>query len=169
MHLNAKAVGSGAKRHHHEAVRLLATVVYFVVAYATLSLFVSGSPFCAVSRTGQTRAVVTAKLAFVLTVWNIVATLVGALTRRMLRRKLLWPRLVISTLVAGFGFASIPFWIYRGYGGILFENSWADVSCFFTEGYGVMFPFMVAPVLALATLIQEWAALKNEYVRLDTR
>ena len=146
-------------RRNAKAVRLLATVIYFAVAYTTLSVYVSGSSFCAVLRTGQTRAAVTAKLAFVLTLWNIIATLVGALTRRTLCKQLVWPSAVVSTLIAGFGFTSIPFWIYRGYGKFLFENTWADVSCFFTEGYGVMFPFLVAPALALATLIQEWLVL----------
>jgi hypothetical protein len=30
------------------------------------------------------------------------------------------------------------------------------VSCFFSEGYGMAFPFMVAPALAFATLAREW-------------
>jgi hypothetical protein len=148
--------------------RLLATMIYFAVAYATLSLYVSGSSFCSLSRTGQSRAVVTAKLAFACTVWDIVATLCGFFFLRMLRRKLAWPAVIVSTLVAGCGFASLPFWIYRGYGRFLLENTRADVSCFFTESYGMMFPFIVVPVLALATLIREWITLKIQRVGLET-
>jgi hypothetical protein len=148
--------------------RLLATIIYFVVAYATLSLYVAGSSFCSPSRTGQSRAVVTAKLAFACTLWDIVASLCGVLVLRMLRRKLAWPAVVATTLVAGCGFASVPFWIYRGYGGFLLENTWADVSCFFTEGYGAMFPFIVVPVLVLATLIREWITLKIQRVGMET-
>jgi hypothetical protein len=148
MQLNAKSV------------RALTTIMYFSFAYGTLFFYASDNIFCAPSRTGQTRAAVTAKLAFALTVWDIVAVLCGALTLRVLRKQSLWPGVIVGTLVAGFGFASIPFWIYRGYGRFLLENTWADLSCFFTEGYGLMFPFVVAPVLALATLIQEWILLK---------
>ncbi|MGO9084957.1 MAG: hypothetical protein ACLQBK_07000 [Candidatus Sulfotelmatobacter sp.] len=74
----------------------------------------------------------------------------------------------MSTLIAGLGLASIPPWIYRGYGHFLFENTRADVSCFFTEGNGMMFPFVVAPVLALATLIREWMAMKHQRVSIET-
>jgi hypothetical protein len=53
-----------------------------------------------------------------------------------------------------FGFASLPFWNYD------FEGTWADVSCFFTEGYGMAFPFFVAPLLALVTLVGELVILR---------
>lgn len=56
--------------------------------------------------------------------------------------------------------ARLPFLIYRGYGHFRFEGTWADVSCFFTEGYGLMFPIVVAPLLALATFAQKLAFLK---------
>ena len=71
-----------------------------------------------------------------------------------------WLQIFLSALVAGAGFASIPFWIYRGYGHFLLENTWADVSCFFTEGYGMMFPVVVAPLLTGATVIRGWLATK---------
>jgi hypothetical protein len=66
---------------------------------------------------------------------------------------------VVSTLLALVGLASIPFWIYDR-GSFMFEGTWADVSCFFTEGYGMMFPFFVAPALAVATLLGELVILK---------
>jgi hypothetical protein len=62
----------------------------------------------------------------------------------------------VAGVIAFVGFASIPFWIYRGYGKFLFERTWVDVSCFFTEGSGIAFPFVVAPALAVATTIREW-------------
>ena len=37
----------------------------------------------------------------------------------------------------------------------MFEATWADVSCFFTEGFGMVFPIVVAPALALVTLAGE--------------
>jgi hypothetical protein len=50
---------------------------------------------------------------------------------------------------------------YRGLPeGFLFEGTRADVSCFFTEGYGFMFLILVAPGLALATFLGELIILK---------
>jgi hypothetical protein len=66
---------------------------------------------------------------------------------------------LVSTVLALAGLASIPFWIYDS-GTFMFEGTWADVSCFFTEGYGMMFPFVVAPALAVATLAGELVILK---------
>ena len=58
-------------------------------------------------------------------------------------------------------FASIPFWIYPGArpATFLFQGTWADVSCFFAEGYGMMFPLFVAPVVAIAILAGEFVIL----------
>jgi len=53
----------------------------------------------------------------------------------------------------GCGAGSMPFWIYRGYGHFLFEGTWTDISCFFTEANGLAFPFVVAPALGQLTLI----------------
>jgi hypothetical protein len=84
-------------------------------------------------------------------------------------RKFHAPRLamVVSTLLALVGFASIPFWIYHS-GRFIFEGTWADVSCFFTGGYGMMFPILVAPPLALAILAGELVILKSNRTRAST-
>lgn len=66
---------------------------------------------------------------------------------------------MVSTVLALAGFASIPFWIYER-GRFMFEGTWADVSSFFTEGFGMMFPLVVTPALALATLAGEFVILK---------
>jgi hypothetical protein len=55
----------------------------------------------------------------------------------------------------GPGFAYVPFWMKRGYGIFRFENTSADVSCFFTEANGLGFLFFVAPLLALVTFLRE--------------
>ena len=62
----------------------------------------------------------------------------------------------MSAVIAGVGFVSIPFWMYRGNGIFLLDHTWADVSCFFAEGSGVAFPFVVAPMLIAATVLEEW-------------
>jgi hypothetical protein len=56
----------------------------------------------------------------------------------------------------------MPFWIYRGFGVFLFANTWADVSCFFTEGYGMAFLIIEAPLLTAATLLRELFVLRAQ-------
>jgi hypothetical protein len=137
--------------------RLVSSVAYLVVA--SVILYSYADPyFCAASRIGQSRFLVSIKLALACTVWDFVAGWSsGAVFRQ--RRGL---RAFVSALIAGAGFASIPFWIYRGYGVFMFENTPADVSCFFTEGSGRAFPFVVAPALAIATFVREWAIGKRD-------
>ena len=78
-----------------------------------------------------------------------------------------WFAVPVSTVLVLVAFASIPFWIYDS-GRFMFEGTWADVSCFFTEGFGMMFPVMVAPALALATLAGELVILKANRAREST-
>ncbi|MDE3201964.1 MAG: hypothetical protein KGN79_13700 [Acidobacteriota bacterium] len=60
---------------------------------------------------------------------------------------------LLAAAIAYAGLASMPFWIYRGYGHFLLEGTWADVGCFFAEGYGLAFIFVAAPALGLLTLL----------------
>jgi hypothetical protein len=66
----------------------------------------------------------------------------------------------VGTLLALLGFVSITFWIYDS-AKFMFEGTWADVNCFFAEGYGLAFPVVVAPALALATFVGELVILKT--------
>ena len=68
---------------------------------------------------------------------------------------------LLAAAITGAGIASLPFWIFRGYGHFLFEGTWADVSCFFAEGHLIVFPFLVAPALGLLTLIHGILWLKT--------
>lgn len=137
--------------------RLLLEVAYFICCFGILSWFSYRDLFC--SRPGgPSHAVITARLATACTAWDTVAGAAAALSVAA-TRKHRWIPLAVSTSVSWLGFRSIPSWIYRGYGHFLFENTWADVSCFFTEGYGMAFPLVVAPALGALTLLREWAAL----------
>jgi len=137
--------------------RLLSSVAYFAVASAIL-YFYADPYFCSPSRIGQSRFLVSAKLSLACTVWNLVAGWFSWTAFRQGR----WLPALASALIAGAGFASVPFWIYRGYGVFLFENTPADVSCFFTEGSGMAFPLVVAPALAAATFVREWVIGKRD-------
>ena len=142
------------------------SILFFAVAYTILSFFSYNSYFCAAERTGHNHALTTARLALALAAWNFFAgwcgSLAFALGKKHFFNGLLPVGLTISTAIAGIGYVSVPFWIYRGYGVFWFENTWADVSCFFTEGYALGFAMLVAPTLALITLICTWLVLRMQ-------
>ena len=134
-------------------LRLVTEVLYLAVAYAVL-FFYADNYFCSAAR-GQSRPIVSAKLALACTTWDVFASLCGTLAFVIQGKSARWIPVIVATVIVGVGLASMPFWINRGYGRFLFENTWADVSCFFTEGNGLAFPFVVAPALMATTLIRE--------------
>jgi len=139
---------------------LTASVLFFFVADAILSWFSYRSYFCSVERTGHSHVFTAARLAFAFTIWNFFAGWCGFWALAQWKKHSFTGQTVVapilSTTIAGMGYISVPFWIYRGHGVFLFENTWADVSCFFTEGYGMIFLLVIAPALALTTLLCEW-------------
>jgi ABC-type phosphate transport system permease subunit len=141
--------------------RVLLTALFFVVACGILAAFSYDSYFCSSARAGRSHALTTARLALGCTAWNLLASVCGGMISAAISDRAAI-RLTLSTLIAGIGYASVPFWIYQGYGKFLLENTWADVSCFFTEGYGMAFPFVAAPALALTTMICEWLLVKKQ-------
>ena len=85
-------------------------------------------------------------------IWDLFACVVGTwLARDIMKLRTAAP--LLGGAITGAGVASMTFWIYRGYGHFLFEGTWADVSCFFAEGAGIAFPFVIAPVLGFLTLL----------------
>lgn len=144
--------------------RILVSILFFVVACALLTWFSYGSYFCASERTHRNHALTTARLALALTAWNFFSSWCGSLALALAKKHsfngLLRVALALSAVIAGIGYVSLPFWIYRGYGVFWLENTWADVSCFFTEGYALGFAMLVAPALVLITLICTWLALR---------
>ena len=146
--------------------RVSASILFFVVACTLLAWFSDGSYFCAVERTGHNHALTTARLAIAFTAWNFFAGWCGSFALTLGKKHsfngLTAVALFLTTVIAGVGYGSVPFWIYRGPGGFWFESTWADVSCFFTEGYAIVFPFAIAPTLALTSLICEWLVIRTQ-------
>ena len=137
-------------------VRAVVTIGYFVTCFAVLFYYTYGSLFC--SRPGEFgHTAQTLHLTIACTLWELLVSICGALAAKQFDVRGVAP--VVSTVLALIGFASIPFWIYDS-GRFMSEGTWADVSCFFTEGYAMAFPIVVAPVLALTTLIGELIILK---------
>jgi hypothetical protein len=134
---------------------------YWVIAFIVLFLFSSDDTFCA--RPGaRNYLIMTAQLALALAAYDLAVSVgvAAASTAAKKAFKMQWTSPLLTTVIVGSSLAYLPFWIYRGYGSFRFENTWADVSCFFTEGYGLSFPFVVVPVLTLATLLREVLILR---------
>lgn len=137
-------------------VRIGVALGYFVICLTGLFYYTYGSVFC--SRPGgPSHAAQTLRLTMACTVWYGLVSICGAIVAKKTGLRGIAP--VVGTVLALMGFVSIPFWIYDS-GRFIFEGTWADVSCFFTEGYGMMFPIVVAPLLALAALLGELVIMK---------
>jgi hypothetical protein len=94
----------------------------------------------------------TFRLSLACTVWDLFACSVGSWAAQKLM-KLRTAAPLLAGAITCAGLASIPFWIYRGYGHFLYEGTWVDISCFFAEGSGLAFPFVVATALGFLTLL----------------
>lgn len=142
---------------------------YFLAAFAVLAVFSSGDTFCA-RPGGGNHTIMAAKLALALTAYDFAVSfgLASVLTgSKTLKR--FWIPLLFTTLIVGASFGCLPFWIYKGYGSFRFENTWADVSCFFTEGYLLGFLFIAAPLLTLTTFLREFIVLRFQRRRTSLR
>ncbi len=137
-------------------IRLGLVGLYFTICYGILFWYTYGSPFC--SRPGSSgHAVSTAWLALACTALNVVVVVCG--TWFASAKKGRWRRAfapLLSATITGAAFGSMPFWMYEGFGSFL----WPDVSCFFTEGYAMAFPLVIAPPLAIASLLHCWLLIR---------
>jgi hypothetical protein len=133
---------------------------YWAVAFCVVFVFYLHDTFCV--RPGSRNYLFTvALLASALTGWDFVASVVGALAEKMFKRP--GVSLLLTTLIVVSGLIYVPFWIYKGYGNFRFENTWADVSCFFTEmGNTFGFLFVVTPLLTLTTILREIVLLRQQ-------
>jgi hypothetical protein len=129
------------------SVRASVSALFFVICFVFLFWVSSGNSFC-FRPEGPSHLAQTFRLSLACTAWQYFSVWCCESIQKRVGRGASVP---FSGLIALLGFASIPFWIV-GAGGFMFEDTFADVSCFFTEGYGMMFPIIEAPLLALATI-----------------
>jgi hypothetical protein len=141
--------------HRHQLnkqknVRAALFGLYLTACFLIIFFVYRGDSFCRMPYS-QNYLFMTAKLALLIAIWDLIASVKGALASTVVRS--VW----ITTVIVGVGLASLPFWIiYPGAGEFRFANTWADVSCFFTETNGwVLFPFLLTPVFTLMTLARE--------------
>jgi hypothetical protein len=136
-------------------IRGLIEAIFFLCLFAAFLWEALGNYFC--TESGREIAVrQSLNIAFALSVWDAVAIAAGLIAARALRGYLspkascLW----IGGGVAAVGyFAAVCFLAPGGQPGP-FLNA-LDSSCFFTEGYGMMFPLTWAPLLVIMTTLRE--------------
>lgn len=142
--------------HRQLLVRSAALGAYVFLAFAVLYWFAGH---------GHLRS--TFVLSLACTILNLFGCIVGTWVGHGLV-KLRTAAPLLAGSIAGAVLASMTFWIYRGYGHFLFEGTWADVSCFFTEGAGIAFSFIVAPVLGSLTVLYGVIWLRTSRTASDT-
>ena len=131
-------------------IRSASIGAYFVLSFVMLNWF--GGHGCLSSAL---------KLSLGCTGWDLFAFAVGSwIAQRLMKLRTAAP--LLAAAITGGGLASVPFWIYRGYGHFFFEGTWADISCFFSEGAAIAFAFVIAPALGILSLIHAVFWLRTE-------
>jgi hypothetical protein len=135
-------------------IRLLVEVGFFLFLFAAFLCEALGSDFC--GEPGREVAVRQSfNLALTFSAWDSIAGGLSLFAARALRRSISVTAscLLIGTVAALGCFAAMTF-LPPGEQVGPFRSA-LDSSCFFTEGYGMMFPFTWAPFLVIATTFRE--------------
>lgn len=137
-------------------IRALVEIIFWAFLFAAFLWEAYGSYFC--TESGRISAVLQAlRISFILTVWDFVASALGLLAAHPLRNstsaKIIC--LLVSAVIGGIGYVCAVFIFAPGGSEELIFGRVLDCSCFFTEGYGMMFPFTWASLLVAATVIRE--------------
>ena len=135
--------------------RVVLTAFYFAATFCYLYSFSRGDASC---ENVNGYPIETIRLAIACTGWSLFASLCGAIVSNVFGGFLKFSVGVVIFFVAFGGFAYLPRWIYLGYGRFRFENTSADVSCFFNDGFAIVFPIIIAPILAALALLCEYLA-----------
>ena len=126
--------------------RLASIGAYSIATFAVLLWFGGESSSC-----GRRGLLSTFSLTVACTIWDLFACAAGLfVAQKVLNLRPAAP--LLAAAISGSGVASMPFWLFRGYGHYIFEGTAIDVSCFFTEGHVLAFIFVIAPVLGLLSL-----------------
>lgn len=139
-------------------IRALIEAVFFLCLFAAFLCEALGSYFC--TESGRADAMrQSLHLAFLMTLWDLVAALLGLSAARALRGSPSGKSITlgISTGVAAVGYFAAIYILAPGQQVGPFRNVLV-CSCFFTEGYGMMFHLTWAPLLVIATILRELLA-----------
>lgn len=138
------------------------TVILFLSILIVLFFYGDRRYFCSPEQTGRSYLQTTATLAVPCTGWAVLTGVVAILITKPIRSRSVrhGTAVGICAILAGWGFALTPHLVFSKYGQRLW-NSWADVSCFVTEGFGMAFPFIAAPLLTAAALSYHWLVIRD--------
>ena len=138
------------------------TAILFLSIFIVLFFYGDRRYFCSPQRTGRSYLQTTATLATPCTAWAVLTSVVAILITKPIRSRSVrnWTAAGICAVLAGWGFVLTPYLVFSNYGQVLW-NSWADVSCFVTEGFGMAFPFVAAPLLTAAALSYQWLVIRG--------
>ncbi len=134
--------------------RLALTAFYFAATFSYLFYFFRGDTSCQDLNGFPVQII---RLAVACTAWTLFASFCGAIASRGLGGFFNISPISVTVIVALAGFASLPLWIYRGYGHFRFETTF-DVSCFFREDAEIAFFIIIAPILTALTFLYEYLA-----------
>ncbi len=134
--------------------RLALTAFYFTATFCYLFYLNHGNTLCEGVNGPLIESI---RLAVACTAWTLFASFCGAIASQALGRFFNISPISVTVIVALSGFASLPLWIYKGYGHFRFENTF-DVSCFFREDAEIAFFIIIAPILTALTFLYEYLA-----------
>jgi hypothetical protein len=135
-------------------IRALIEAGLFLCLFAAFLWEARGNYFCTESGRMIRQSL---NVAAIMTSWDTVAAVCGLSAARSLRggasnaTAALW----ISGIVAALGYSCAMLILPPG-GQLGTSRFPLDCSCFFTEGYGMMFPIIWVPILVIATVAREW-------------
>jgi len=136
-------------------VRVAAEALFFICLFAVFYWQATGNYFCnEAANTG--RGLQTLHLAIILAAWDSFSCLsVRALFHRVRNVAIrnaacLW----LGGTIAAIGYYSAPFILFP-WSEVHRLHSILDCSCFFTEGNGIMFLLLTAPILTVGSLVRE--------------
>jgi hypothetical protein len=137
-------------------IRLAFHAAYVLVAWAFLEWYYSGDSLCG----EPIQLSVFSSVLRLLILVTVLDVGVGQLARWIRKRQGDVPGgnvaiAGLSALVIAFFLFFLPEWVFKGYGHFRFEGTAAELSCLLTEGYGMAFPFIVAPALSFLTFTRE--------------
>jgi heme/copper-type cytochrome/quinol oxidase subunit 3 len=141
-------------------VRVAAEALFFACVFSGFYWEATGNYFC--NEAGATgRELQTLHVALILTAWDAFSSVCAMAIVHRVRdvaaknAACLW----LSGGIAAIGYFSAQFVLFA-WNEAHRLHGLLDCSCFFTEGYGIMFPLLTAPILIVGSIVREALTLR---------
>jgi hypothetical protein len=137
-------------------LRLAFVPAYALVAWGLLYCYYAGDSLCGYAGAPSVR-LATMRFALLATALDTIVSLVAGLFRREKRTpsRLKWRSLLEALAVGLILYCAQNFLFDAVVDSQRLDGTLADVSCLLTEGYGMLYPFVVVPAVALLTFVRE--------------